>query len=96
MVIECYGPVYRGRQRVAQWMQAWFAAGGSVDDWRVTSMAETGDTQVAEWTFTCTWKGTRHTFDGATVVRIREGTIAYLREYATTAPLYDWTGTWRE
>lgn len=35
-------------------------------------------------------------FDGATVARLDQGRIAYLREYATTAPLYDWTGAWRD
>ena len=33
VVIESYGPVYRGRPRVEQWMNAWFAAGGRVDAW---------------------------------------------------------------
>jgi hypothetical protein len=36
------------------------------------------------------------TFEGASVARLRGDKISYLREYATTAPLYDWTGTWRE
>jgi len=30
------------------------------------------------------------------VARLEDGRISYLREYATTAPLYDWTGTWPE
>lgn len=29
------------------------------------------------------------------LARLADGRISYLREYATTAPLYDWTGTWR-
>lgn len=39
VIIECYGPVYRGRDRVEQWMRAWFGAGGSVDSWEVTCQA---------------------------------------------------------
>jgi ketosteroid isomerase-like protein len=31
VVIESYGPVYRGRERVEQCMHAWFGAGGG---WR--------------------------------------------------------------
>jgi ketosteroid isomerase-like protein len=96
VVIECYGPIYRGRQRVEQWMNAWLGAGGSVDGWEITSEATAGETLMAEWRFECTWKGEAAAFDGMTVARLQGGRIAYLREYATTAPLYDWTGTWRE
>ena len=96
VVIESYGPVYRGRSRVEQWMHAWFDAGGVVDDWTITTQAAAGETLLAEWVFTCTWQGDIATFDGATIARLEGEKIAYLREYATTAPLYDWTGTWRD
>ena len=95
-VIKSYGPVYRGRERVEQWMRAWFAAGGSVDAWDITSYSDAGDVLVAEWRFNCTWQGKATTFEGATIARLRGDKIAYLREYATTAPLYDWTGHWRD
>ncbi|TCO44405.1 SnoaL-like protein [Kribbella antiqua] len=95
-VIESYGPVYRGAARVEQWMNAWFGAGGTVDGWEITSSAAAGDTLVTEWHFDCTWKGEPGAFDGSTVARLSGDRIAYLREYATTAPLYDWTGTWRD
>ncbi len=94
-IIESYDPVYRGRQRVEQWMRAWFDAGGSVDNWTITADAVAGDTVMAERVFSCTWQGKPATFDGATIARLDRGRIAYLREYATTAPLYDWKGTWR-
>jgi ketosteroid isomerase-like protein len=94
VVIESYGPVYRGRHRVEEWMNAWFAAGGTVDGWEITSEATAGPVLIAEWHFECTWKGEPGAFDGATVARLENGRISYLREYATTAPLYDWTGTW--
>lgn len=95
VVIECNGPVYRGHLRVEQWMRAWLDAGGSVEDWTITSSAAAGHSLAAEWTFSCTWRGESTTFEGATIARLEAGKIAYLREYATTAPLYDWTGTWR-
>ncbi|TDC24055.1 nuclear transport factor 2 family protein [Streptomyces sp. 8K308] len=94
VVIESYGPVYHGRQRVEQWMHAWFGAGGSVDDWEITWRSSTGEVLTAEWVFSCTWQGRAATFEGATIARLEGERIAYLREYATTAPLYDWTGTW--
>ncbi|WP_394814506.1 YybH family protein [Streptomyces chisholmiae] len=34
VITECYGPVYRGRRRVEEWMRAWFGAGRPVDGWR--------------------------------------------------------------
>lgn len=95
VVIESYGPVYRGRQRVEEWMNAWFAAGGTVDGWEITSEASDGSVLVTEWHFECTWEGKPGAFDGSTVARLEDGKISYLREYATTAPLYDWTGSWR-
>jgi ketosteroid isomerase-like protein len=96
VVVECYGPTYRGRTRVQEWMQAWLGAGGRVDDWTITSSGAAPDLAVAEWVFTCTYGGDTATFEGASVARIEDGRISYLREYATTADRYDWTGTWRE
>lgn len=96
VVIESYGPVYRGRPRVEQWMHAWFAAGGRVDAWDITTIAAAGDSVMAEWSFACTWRGQTAVFEGSTIARLHGDRIAYLREYATTAPLYDWTGTWRD
>lgn len=96
VVVESYGPVYHGRDRVERWMRSWFDAGGTVDAWVVTSFADAGGTLVAEWRFSCTWQGVRSQFEGVSVARVVDGRIAYLREYATTAPLYEWTGTWRD
>ncbi|HET6989462.1 MAG TPA: nuclear transport factor 2 family protein [Kribbella sp.] len=96
VVIESYGPVYRGTARVEQWMNAWFNAGGTVDAWEITSSAAAGDTLVVEWHFECTWMGSVGGFDGSTIARLDRGRIGYLREYATTAELYDWSGTWRD
>jgi hypothetical protein len=49
---------------------------------------------VDRWTIT--WEGKPATFEGATIARLEGEKITYLREYATSAPLYDWTGTWRD
>jgi ketosteroid isomerase-like protein len=95
VVTECYGPVYRGRGRVRQWARTWFEAGGVVHRWDVADRFVSGDREVAEWTFECTWQGERGVFDGATMARSAAGAILDLREYQTTAPLYDWRGVWR-
>lgn len=90
-----HGPVYRGRDCVRRWAEAWLGAGGIVHRWDVTDHIATGDREVTEWMFECTWGGHRSTFDGATVARVRRDLIAELREYQTSAPLYDSRGTWR-
>jgi len=95
VITECYGPVYRGRDWVRRWADAWLGAGGIVHHWDVTVDIVTADREVAEWTFECTWEGDRSTFDGATVARVAGDLIAELREYQTSAPLDDWRGTWR-
>lgn len=94
VITECYGPVYRGREWVRRWAEAWFGAGGVVHRWEVGDHFGTEDREVAQWTFECTWAGERGVFDGATVARVGGGLITELREYQTTAPLYDWRGTW--
>lgn len=89
VVTECYGPVYRGRDRVRQWGLDWFGAGGMVHRWGITDHIVADDREIAEWAFEYTWDGTRHTFDGASIARVGDGLILTLREYQTTAPLYD-------
>jgi ketosteroid isomerase-like protein len=94
-ITECYGSVYRGRDTVRQWARTWFDQGGVVHQWEVTDHIVTGDREIAEWNFECTWAGERTTFEGATITRHESGLIHTLREYQTTAPLYNWHGTWR-
>ncbi|MGC9974026.1 MAG: nuclear transport factor 2 family protein [Gaiellaceae bacterium] len=95
VVVEAHGPTYRGRDRIAQWVGTWFAAGGEVLLWEIRSLELAGEAACFEWSFACSWQGERYELEGASVVRFNEGRISYIREYATTAPLYDWDGTWR-
>ena len=37
-VVEGHGPVYRGVDRVRQWLDAWFSPGNTVDAWEITSV----------------------------------------------------------
>lgn len=94
-VTECYGPVYRGRARVQQWALAWFTAGGIVHRWEVTDHFILDDREAVQWVFECTWDGNKSTFEGASISRVRNGQVLELREYQTTAPLYEWDGAWR-
>ncbi|WP_150460124.1 nuclear transport factor 2 family protein [Nesterenkonia ebinurensis] len=94
VVIECYGPVYRGRERVLQWAETWLCNGGVVHSWDIISSFATNGREATEWVFDFTWQDRRRSFEGATIAEIQDGKIASLREYRTTGELYDWTGTW--
>jgi ketosteroid isomerase-like protein len=94
VVIESYGPIYRGRPRVEQWVDAWFGEGNQVDRWEITSFLMADDAAVFEWRFACTWRGKPVEFEGASIAYFRDGKIWRLREYCTTAPLYEWEGAW--
>lgn len=95
VITECYGPIYRGRAYVRWWAEEWFAAGGVIHRWDVNDIFSLGEQHVAQWTFDFTWRGKRSLFDGASIARSSDGLVSELREYQTTAPLYEWHGTWR-
>lgn len=95
LVAECYGPVYRGRDRVRGWAAAWFAAGGVIHSWEISDHFVAGEREAAQWRFDCTWAGKRESFEGCSIGWTDKGLVSQLREYQTTAPLYEWTGQWR-
>ncbi|MEQ4208053.1 nuclear transport factor 2 family protein [Actinopolymorpha sp. B9G3] len=92
VVIESYGPVYRGIDQVARWIDGWLAPGNRVTRWDITALDATSDACFAEWDFQCRYDGELGGFEGATVARRSGDKLAYLREYAITAPRYDWQG----
>lgn len=94
-VIESFGPIYRGHDRVAQWVSKWLAEDGRVIDWTVHGLQSSHEAETAEWTFHYTWRGEEKSFDGSTIAKLHNGRLLYLREYATTAALYDWRGEWQ-
>ncbi|KIL36378.1 hypothetical protein SD70_31660 [Gordoniibacillus kamchatkensis] len=96
IITECYGPIYRGRDKVQLWMEKWFGEGNRVLQWDIHSIVLGQDSAAFEWGFKCLWHGNESFFEGATIVRFRDARIQSLREYATTAQLYEWNGMWRE
>ncbi len=92
VVIESYGPTYRGKAMVARWIDSWFAPGNVVNRWDVTSLYVTDEACFFEWIFECTYEGSRNGFEGASLARISRDKIVFLREYAMTAPRYEWEG----
>jgi hypothetical protein len=95
VITECYGPVYKGRETVRQWMRTWFSQGGQVLQWDITSFVGGQNSAAIEWIFRCRWHGREFSFAGASVVWFAERKIEVLREYTTTAPLYEWHGEWK-
>ncbi|MBP2300882.1 nuclear transport factor 2 family protein [Azospirillum picis] len=95
VVIESFGPIYRGHASVERWVATWIAEDGRVLDWKIRDLQSLRDLEIAEWTFHYTLRGEERTFDGATIAKLCGGKISYLREYATTAALYDWQGEWK-
>jgi ketosteroid isomerase-like protein len=92
VIIESYGPTYRGREMVGRWIDSWHAPGNRVERWDVTSLFVSGDVCFFEWVFECTYDGERAGFEGASIAHVRDGKLVTMREYATTAPRYEWQG----
>jgi ketosteroid isomerase-like protein len=95
VVTESYGPVYRGQERIREWAETWLGRGDRVRSWVITNELTTGDTIVAEWRFDYREQDEDRSFEGSTIATVRDGKIAALREYATTADLYTWDGDWK-
>ena len=87
LIIESYGPTYRGKEMVGRWFDSWFAPGNGVNRWEVTSFYTADEACFFEWIFECTYAGNRSSFEGASVARVSQGKIIFLREYAMTAPV---------
>ncbi|HLG76322.1 MAG TPA: nuclear transport factor 2 family protein [Ktedonobacteraceae bacterium] len=92
LVIESYGPTYRGKEMVGRWIDSWFVPGNSVNSWEITSFYSADEACFFEWIFECTYAGNRNSFGEASIARLSQGKIVFLREYATTAPRYEWGG----
>jgi hypothetical protein len=92
VIIESYGPTYRGRDMITRWIASWFAPGNIVTRWDITSFFATDEACFFEWTFECRYAGDLDGFEGASLARVNQGKILHLREYAMTTPRYEWEG----
>ena len=92
VIIESYGPTYRGRDRISRWIDSWFAPGNVVTRWDITSFFTTNETCFFEWIFECRYAGDQGGFEAASLARVSQGKIIHLREYTMTAARYEWEG----
>ena len=51
VVIESYGPTYRGKEMIGRWIDSWFAPGNIVNRWDITSLFVTDEACFFEWFF---------------------------------------------
>jgi SnoaL-like domain len=92
VIIESYGPTYRGIEMVGRWIDSWHAPGNRVNRWDVTSLYLADEICFFEWVFECTYAGERSEFEGASIASLCAEKIVWLREYAMTAPRFEWEG----
>jgi hypothetical protein len=92
VIIESYGPTYRGKDMIARWIDSWFAPGNIVTRWDVTSFFAIDEICFFEWIFECRYASSLGGFEGASLAQVSNGKIIHLREYAMTAPRYEWEG----
>ena len=87
LVVESYGPVYRGRAECAAWFRGWHGAPafGRVTRWELRrSYFDDGRSAVfCNWDFECVYEGKIGGFLGASLYLLRDGLVTELHEYKT-------------
>ena len=89
-MVESHGPTYRGRQVILRWIDVWFAQGGNVSKWEVTSFYFANETAFFEWDFACSTQWGRVEMEGASLVKFENEQIVEIREYRRTSSPFEW------
>ena len=92
LVVESYGPVYRGHAECAAWFRGWHGAPafGRVIKWELgrSYFDATRSAVFCEWDFECLYEGKSGGFLGSSLYLLRDGLIAELHEYKTEREQY--------
>ena len=92
LVVESYGPVYRGHAECAAWFKGWHGAPafGRVTKWELGRTYFDAERSAAfcEWDFECLYEDKIGGFLGASLYLLRDGLIAELHEYKTERDQY--------
>jgi len=86
VLIEADGEQFRGKEVISRMLDSRVIAGNTVDRWEITSFYVTDQACFFEWGFECTYAGRHHGFEGASIARVNQEKIVFLREYATVGP----------
>ncbi len=82
---ECYGPEYRGLNQIHRWFSDWNLR-GTVLQWDIRNVIESGSTLCVEWYFRCEYDGNVDGFDGVSWIEFDDcGKIKALREFQSKA-----------
>ena len=86
--IECYGPVYQGREQCLRWFRDWNAK-GSVLIWDIKEILTIDSSSVVQWYFECEYENNRDGFDGVSIVDFNDhGLMASIKEFQSKAEHY--------
>lgn len=87
VLIESDGEVFRGAQKIISEVEKRIAGEygpWKINRWDITAIAVADELCFLEWAF----EGGQ-SFEGASLIRFRQGKISSVREYCTTGPLYE-------
>ncbi|HLW01892.1 MAG TPA: nuclear transport factor 2 family protein [Ktedonobacterales bacterium] len=87
ILIESDGETFRGAETICHELDKRVAGEygpWQIQRWDITSLAVDGEVCFVEWDF----EG-RRGFEGASLVRFKDGKMSYLREYCTTRPRWE-------
>jgi SnoaL-like protein len=90
LIIESHGPMYSGKETVKKWIADWFGKGNRIEKWEMKSFYLCGDHFISEWIFAYRNNEIREEFEGITIAKMKDGKIAELREYRSTAFPFSW------
>ena len=85
--VECYGPVYEGKEQCLRWFEDWNAK-GDVLEWSIKAVEEGATKCFVEWFFRCVLEGKEDEFDGVSIIEFENGTITSIREFRSQSDHY--------
>jgi hypothetical protein len=92
LVVESYGPVYKGLDECRTWFETWHSppANGIVTSWRIARLYcdEENGAVFCDWDFECNYEGKLGGFLGASLFVFDGEKIAEVHEYKTERDQY--------
>ncbi len=87
--IESWGPEYHGLEKIRHWFAEWNTR-GRVEEWQILQFFHQGEESLVRWLFRDRMEdGRTEAFEGLSLIRWREGKIAFLQEFGCSLCRYD-------